>query len=59
MTPIDIAHADMKADESNDTARLRFYERLIDCELFMLLEAESDGINIKPDLFELRNNKLL
>ena len=44
MTPIDIAHADMKADESNDTARLRFYERLIDCELFMLLEAESDGI---------------
>tara|TARA_B110001450_G_scaffold238613_1_gene245748 strand:+ start:575 stop:1351 length:777 start_codon:yes stop_codon:yes gene_type:complete len=58
MTPIDIAHADMKADESNDTARLRFYERLIDCELFMLLEAESDGINIKPDLFEVEEQQV-
>ena len=43
MTPIDIAFSDMNADETNDIARLRFYERLIDCELFMLLEAESDG----------------
>jgi len=53
MTPIDIAFSEMEANESNDNARLRFYERLIDCELFMLLEAESYGQSIKPDLFEV------
>ena len=58
MTPIDIAFSEMEADESNDNARLRFYERLIDCELFMLLEAESDGQSIKPDLFEVENEQV-
>ena len=28
MTPIDAAHAEMEANPDNDTARLRFYERL-------------------------------
>ena len=58
MTPIDIAFSEMEANESNDNARLRFYERLIDCELFMLLEAESDGQSIKPDLFEVENEQV-
>lgn len=58
MTPIDTAFADMNADESNDTARLRFYERLIDCELFLLLEAESDGQSIRPDLFEVEKQQV-
>ena len=53
MTPIDAAHAEMEANPDNDTARLRFYERLIDAELFMLLEAEPDGRNINPDLFQV------
>tara|TARA_R110002096_G_scaffold119038_8_gene257812 strand:- start:18151 stop:18927 length:777 start_codon:yes stop_codon:yes gene_type:complete len=51
MTPIDTAHAHMEANPNDDNARLGFYERLMDGEMFMLLETESDGQNIKPDLF--------
>ena len=58
MTPIDIAFSDMNADETNDIARLRFYERLIDCELFMLLEAESDGQSIRPDIFDVEKQQV-
>ena len=43
-TPLDIAHAAMMADESDDAARLRFYERMADVELFLLLEAEPDAV---------------
>lgn len=47
-TPLDDAHAAMIADESDDAARLRFYERIADVELFLLLEAEPDGDQINP-----------
>ncbi len=47
-TPLDVAHAVMVADENDDTARLRFYERIADAELFMLLEAEPEGDQITP-----------
>lgn len=50
MTPLDQAHAEM---ESSDTARLRFYERLADAELFLLLDAEPEGDQITPRLFPL------
>ena len=58
MTPIDIAFSDMNADDTNDIARLRFYERLIDCELFMLLEAESDGQSVRPDIFDVEKQQV-
>lgn len=47
-TPLDIAHAAMIADDTDDTARLRFYERMADVELFLLLEDEPDGDQISP-----------
>jgi hypothetical protein len=53
MTPIDTAHAYMDANPNDDNARLAFYERLMDGEMFMLLESESDGQNITPDLFSV------
>lgn len=49
-TPLDRAHAAMDQD---DAARLRFFERLADAELFLLLAAEADGDRIEPDLFEI------
>jgi hypothetical protein len=58
MTPIDTAHAEMEANPDNDIARMRFYERLIDAELFMLLETESDGRNINPDLFQVDDQEV-
>ncbi len=51
-TPLDTAHAAMMADEGNDTARLRFYERIADVELFMLLEDEPDDDNVSPVLLD-------
>lgn len=52
-TPLDQAHARMQADLDDDAARARFYARLADDELFVLLSEEAKDNNISPDLFEL------
>ena len=52
MTPLDTAHAAMEAAPQDDAARLRFYERLADSELFLLLTEEAQGDNISPSLFD-------
>lgn len=54
-TPLDQAHAAMDASPDNDTARLRFYERMGDSEMFLLLEAEPVGDQISPHVFELED----
>ena len=51
-TPLDAAHAAMMASEDDDTARLRFYERVADVELFLLLEAEPLGDQVSPVLLD-------
>lgn len=51
-TPLDLAHAGMQAAPEDDAARLRFYERLADGELFLLLEKEVEGERIAPEIFE-------
>ncbi len=51
-TPLDKAHATMEAAPSDDAARMRFYERLADAELFILLEKEPEGERIAPEIFE-------
>ncbi|MEM6939393.1 MAG: SseB family protein [Pseudomonadota bacterium] len=51
LTPLDEAHAAMAADDGDDLARLRFYERVADAELFLLLEAEPEGDQITPQLY--------
>ncbi|MEL6685774.1 MAG: SseB family protein [Pseudomonadota bacterium] len=57
MTDLDQAHAAMEAAPEDDAARLRFYERLADTELFMLLGAEAEGDQITPELFEIDDQK--
>lgn len=52
-TPLDLAHAAMMAAPEDDTARMRFFERLADNELFLLLEREAEGDQITPRVFEL------
>lgn len=52
-TPIDRAHAAMQAAPEDDAARLRFFERLADAELVLLLSRDPEGDAIDPDLFEL------
>lgn len=58
-TPIDVAHAAMEAAPENDALRLAFYERLGDAELFLLLEAEAQGDQIKPLIFEIPDGDLV
>lgn len=53
LTPLDSAHAAMEAAPEDDAARLRFFERLADAELFMLLEKEAEGDRISPETFEV------
>ncbi len=56
-TRLDTAHAAMQADLDNDAARLRFYERLADGELFLLLVEDPKGDDISPEMFELEGDK--
>ncbi|MCP4819161.1 MAG: SseB family protein [Shimia sp.] len=51
-TPLDQYHAAMEAASEDDGARLRFFERLADAELFLLLEKEPEGDRISPEVFE-------
>lgn len=57
MTPLDHAHAAMEANPDDDAARLRFYERMADVELFLALEAEPDGDKISPILFDVEGGR--
>ncbi|MEM1373858.1 MAG: SseB family protein [Pseudomonadota bacterium] len=52
LTPIDAAFATMDASDDN-ADRLRFYERVADAELFVLLEKEPEEEDVRPLLFEL------
>lgn len=54
-TPIDAAHAAMDASPLDDGARLKFYERLADSELFLLLEKEQEDDRIAPEVFEVQD----
>lgn len=59
LTPLDQAHALMDVDAEDDTTRLRFYERLADVELFLLLTKEAEGDSISPELFELPDHAVV
>jgi len=48
-TPLDKAHTLMEADEAQS---LRFYERLADAELFLMLEEEASDDRARPLIFE-------
>lgn len=58
-TPLDVAFAAMIAAPENDNARLPYFERLADSELFLLLEKEADGDKISPELFETEQGRFI
>ena len=57
MTPLDQTYAEMEAHPELDALRLRFYERLADSELFLLLEAEPVDDIAKPIIFPVDGQK--
>lgn len=59
LTPLDSAHHAMEAAPNDDAARMRFYERLADCELFVLLAREAVGDKIEPEVFELSDDSFV
>ncbi len=52
-TLLDAAHAALMANPDDDALRLRFYERLADGEMFLLLEREATGETLEPRIFPL------
>lgn len=52
MTELDAAHEAMQAAPEDDVLRLRFYERLSDGEVFLLLDHEPDGDDVTPTLIK-------
>lgn len=59
MTALDQAHAAMHAAPDDDAARLRFFERLADAELFLLLDHEPTGDAITPKLFDTSDGRFI
>lgn len=59
LTPLDTAHAAMEAAPDDDAARLRFFERLADSELFLLLAEEVEGENISPRVFNVEGGSFV
>ena len=56
-TALDIAHAAMA--DGTEADRLRFYDRLADAELFVLLASEPQGDQIEPATFEVEDGTFI
>ena len=52
-SPIDEAHAAMERAPEDDAARLHFYERVVESELFLMLERPPEGDVATPRLFDI------
>ncbi len=59
MTLLDAAHAAVSASPADEAARLRFFERLADGELFLLLEREAEGAALEPRVFPLEEGPVV
>jgi hypothetical protein len=59
MTLLDAAHAALSADPDNEALRLRFFERLADGELVLLLEREAAGDSLEPRVFDLEDGPVV
>lgn len=58
-TLLDAAHAAVSADPENEALRLRFFERLADGEMVMLLEREAMGESLEPRIFDLEDGPVV
>jgi hypothetical protein len=57
LTPLDHAHADMMENPDDDALRLKFYQRLADTTLFVLLSKEPEGEVLDPEVLEIDNKE--
>ncbi len=59
VTLLDAAHAAVSADPENETKRLRFFERLADGEMVVLLDREAAGETLEPRIFDLEDGPVV
>jgi hypothetical protein len=59
VTFLDAAHAAVSADPENEALRLRFFERLADGEMVLLLESEAIGETLQPRIFDLEDGPVV
>lgn len=59
MTHLDDAHAAMMQNEDDDAARLKFYSKLADTELFVLLDDDEIPDQVRPRLFDLEDGPVV
>ncbi len=59
VTLLDAAHAAVSADPENEALRLRFYERLADGEMILLLERETTGAAVEPRIFDVEGGPVV
>ncbi len=57
-TDLDRLHRAMEAAPESEAARLAFYDRLADAELYLLLAREPAGDAIEPALFDLEEGRV-
>lgn len=58
-TPLDLAHAATEAAPDDVATRLRYYGRLTEGELFLLLTQEAKGDNLDPRVFDLEDGPIV
>lgn len=58
-TPLDHAHAATEAAPDDIPTRLRYYARLTEGELFLLLEREAKGDQLDPKVFDLEDGPIV
>lgn len=58
-TPLDHAHSAMEAAPEDDRARLRFFDRLAEAELFLMLAREAEGDQAEPELFDVADARFV
>ena len=58
-TVLDIAHRAMEEAPQDVALRLKYFERLADCELFLLLSKEPSDERLSPETFELSDGTFI
>ncbi|MGJ8585798.1 MAG: SseB family protein [Marinosulfonomonas sp.] len=58
-TLLDAAHARMAADDTDDVARLQYYERVADTEFFLLLLEEAEGDRVAPQTYSVDDQEFV
>ncbi len=59
VTLLDAAHAAVSADPGNEALRLRFFERLADGEMVLMLDREAVGESLEPRIFDLEDGPVV